>query len=97
MVSASCTETIYAPNWSRAFWRCAVNLILLTEIHRQGLPQHELARRAKITESSLSRLIHERAMPDKTARRIEKAVADVLRKNVVDLFPWRQNPGGAAR
>lgn len=95
MVSASCAETIYSPNWSRAFRRCAVNIILLTEIHRQGLPQHELARRAKITESSLSRLIHERAMPDKTALRIEKSVAEVLRKDVVDLFPWRRNPGAA--
>lgn len=90
MVSASCAETIYSPNWSRAFRRCAVNIILLTEIHRQGLPQHELARRAKITESSLSRLIHERAMPDKTAREIQTKVADALGVSVDSLFANRR-------
>lgn len=64
-----------------------MNLNLLTEIRRQGLHQCELAQRAGVTESNLSRLIHGRPVPAKTAHQTKERLARALGVSVERLFP----------
>ena len=59
---------------------------LLAEIRRHGLRQFEVARKAGISESNLSRLINGRYIPNETARRLEKKVARALGRSVKKIF-----------
>lgn len=63
-----------------------MNIALLSAIRQSGLKQWELAQKARITESSLSRLLNERPMTVKHTARLKSAIAAALKRSVVDLF-----------
>lgn len=64
-----------------------MNFALLTAIRSQGLRQWQLAARARVSESLVSKLINERDIPEKALAPAKKRIAQALGRRVDEIFP----------